>query len=180
MTIKNIFAAIGVLVVLNWVLGWGTALYQRARRESLVKQALPVNLLIKNLRQVAVPSNCPLTVLSAGQQVFYSPEGPTSVKINSIQVTNRSHADLVFYRLTWTFSPVDSSIQKTSMELPADIDSIVKAGQSHETETPNVAAISEYGFTSIAGRISSASFSDGTTCDSGDPPEFGAVIHTRP
>jgi hypothetical protein len=99
------------------------------------------------------------------------------LRIKQIEVTNRSSADLIFYKLEWEFYPVENRPVNESTELPSDTDSIVRAGESFSFETPNIGATSEYGFKSASIRISAATFSDGSTCGSPDMPwiQQGAV-----
>lgn len=174
---KRLLVIVACLGIAVWIVGFVNGKREAMRRERLLSQALTLERMSYELSNIAIPSKCPLLVLAANS-VNGGPQGPYSLEVSGIEVTNNSHSDLLSYQIEWTVYRVGEKAAKltavhatrlTAVHVPKPFGTILP-GESDAFDKLHLAADAEFGFKEVSGRLSYARFADGTSCQLAEPP----------
>jgi hypothetical protein len=167
---KRLLVIVACLSIAVWIVGFVNGKREAARRERLLSQALTLERVSYELSNIAIPSKCPLLVLAANS-VNGGSQGPYSLEVSGIEVTNNSHSDLLSYQIEWTVYRVgDKAARLTAVHVPKPFGTILP-GESDAFDKLHLAADAKFGFKEVSGRLSYARFADGTSCQLAEPPD---------
>ena len=168
---KRLLVIVACLGIAVWIVGFVNGTLEAVRRERLLSQALTLDRVSYELSNIAIPSECPLLVLAANNlNGVNRGQGPSSLEVSGIEVTNNSHSDLLSYQIEWTVYRVGKKAARlTAVHVPKPFGTILP-GESEGFVKLHLAADAEFGFKEVSSRLSYARFADGTSCQLAEPP----------
>ncbi len=166
---KRLLVIVACLGIAVWIVGFVNGKREAVRRERLLSQALTLERVSYELSNIAIPGKCPLLVLAANN-VTGGSQGPYSLEVSGIEVTNNSHSDLLSYQIEWIVYRVGKKAARlTAVHVSKPFGTILP-GESDAFDKLHLAADADFGFKEVSGRLSYARFADGTSCQLAEPP----------